>query len=89
MDKDAAKKELLDKKAYIRAWQDHPITVRILHDNRAQQETLIDLLCNRSIVNIETFFGHFEAVGHLRGLRRLDAVVQDELDEIEQELKEL
>lgn len=72
----------------VEAFQKHPLMQELLADNRAQQEALISLLCNESVVNIETFFAHFAALGHLRGLRRMPGLVEDKLEEIKTRMKE-
>ena len=86
MDKQA---ELDNEMRAIEAYLDHPISRKIKTDNLEQQEALVEVICNIPIHDIESFFKHFEAVGHLRGLRRANAIVQDDLDEIKEKLKEL
>lgn len=89
MDKDAEQRDLQAEKKFIEDWLGHPVTRQVLQDNQEQQDVLIQLLCDRTITNVETFFGHFEAIGHLRGLRRVRGQVQATLDDIEEQLKEL
>lgn len=89
MDKAAAihaKTKELDE---IHAYLNHPITQRILRDNQEQENALIDLICDAQIDSIAGFFAHFQAVGHLRGLRRGRALVMDSLETVNEELKEL
>ncbi len=85
MDSDAERKKLQD---WIDGYLAHPITVQLLQDSLDEQEKLVALLCNRTIVDAETFFAHFEAIGHLRGLRRTKSVLLDKLDEVKEQLKE-
>lgn len=65
----------------------HPITQAVFRDSEAEQESLVLLICERPITNLETFFAHFEAVGHLRGLRRQRAIIAEKLEEVQEELK--
>lgn len=89
MDTTAERNRLESEKRAIAQYLDHPITREIFQDNEEIQESLINVLTNVPIVDIETFFKHFEAVGHLRGLRRSRQLVQDSVDTIERQLKEL
>lgn len=89
MDADAEKQKLEDAKAFVQGWLEHPITAEMLHDNEMEQNAAINLICNGEISSIGAFFSHFEAVGHLRGLRRGKALALDKLDDIEQQIKEL
>lgn len=89
VDIDAERQKLEDEKGWINAYIEHPITVQVLQDSAEQQEKIIDLLCNQPISNMETFFAHFEAIGHLRGLRRAKAILLDKVDDIETQLKEI
>lgn len=73
----------------IEAFEKSPLWKGLIEDNAEQQESLINLLCNNTIVNIETFFAHFEAMGHLRGLRRMPGLLRDRKDAIAEELKNL
>lgn len=89
MDKDAEKKQLEDNRDYILGWLNHPITQQIEEVSKSEQEALVALICNQSINSLETFFGHFEAVGHLRGLRRSHFLALAQLEEVKEQLKEL
>lgn len=89
MDITAEKSRLDNEKRAIQAYLDHPISRKIFEDNETEQEKLINTLCNVPIDSIEAFFNHFEAVGHLRGLRRAMSLVKDDIEEVEQQLKEL
>lgn len=75
-------------KREIEGYLNHPFTKRILQDNLEEQEGFIKLICNEPVTDIQRFFAHFEAVGHLRGLRRAHSLLQDNLDAIQDELKE-
>ena len=89
MDKDAERQKLQDEKSFIEAWRNHAITVAIFTDLQEGQEGLINVICNQPVSDIESFFKHFEAVGHLRGLRRVKSITDLRLEEIKEELKEL
>lgn len=89
MDLDAERNKLQDELKWVEAYKEHPITVAILQDSKEEQEALVSLLCDTTIHNIETFFSHFEAIGHLRGLRRATALIEDRLDSVKQQLKAL
>lgn len=89
MDKDAEIKKLVDERDHVIGWQNHPITQSIFADIQSQQEQLITMICDNTVNSIETLFGHFEAIGHLRGLRRAKALVLARLEEIDSEIKNL
>lgn len=68
---------------------DHPISRKWLADNANEQEKAVRLICNEPIDSIEAFFNHWQAVGHLRGLRRARSIIDDDLEEIKQQLEDL
>lgn len=88
MDSDAERKKLEDEKAYILGWRNHPISLQVFEDSKNEQHALIELITNNPINSFEAFFAHFEAVGHLRGLRRAEAIVKDKLEEVQEQLKD-
>jgi len=56
MDKEAERKQQLTaEEVAIQTYLDHPITQKIFADNAEQQESLIDLILNRPVINVETF----------------------------------
>lgn len=89
MDQDAERQKLEDSKLWIQQYLEHPLSVAIFQDNAEEQEKAVELLCNVPIHNLETLIGHFEARGHLRGLRRAKGQVMDKLEEVKDKLKEL
>lgn len=89
MDKDAEIKALVDEKAFVVGWENHPITQAVFQELKEQQELAIGLICAQPINSIEAFFNHFEAIGHLRGLRQVKALTADRLETIETQLKEM
>jgi len=90
MDKEAERKQQLTaEEVAIQTYLDHPITQKIFADNAEQQESLIDLILNRPVINVETFLAREQALGHLRGLRRAKSIILDDLDEIKEEIKNI
>ncbi len=91
MDKEAEsrKVELEAEVVTIENYLNHPITKRIFADSVTEQDTLVKLILERPVTNFETFLAREQALGHLRGLRRARALVQDELEDIREELKKV
>ena len=89
MDTTAERNRLESEKRAIQSYLDHPITREIFQDNEEIQESLINILTNVPVTDLESFFKHFESVGHLRGLRRSKQLLQDSVDTIERQLKEI
>jgi len=89
MDTTADRQRLESEKRAIQQYLDHPISREILKDNEEGQEALVNTICNVPITDAESFFKHFEAVGHLRGLRRMRSLIDENVERIAQELKEL
>lgn len=89
MDTTAETQRLENEKRAIQQYLDHPISRKLIEDNETEQQKAIDLLCNVPVDSFGAFFAHFEAVGHLRGLRRAMSLIKDDLEDIERELKEL
>lgn len=88
MDTTAERNRLESEKRALQQYLDHPISKEILKDNEESQESLITTITNVPIDSIEGFFNHFEAVGHLRGLRQAKALLLGSLEAIEKQLKE-
>lgn len=65
----------------------NPFTQRILEDSKKEQEQAVKLICDQPITDLESFFNLFQTIGHLRGLRRAEALLQNDLDEIKTELE--
>lgn len=89
MDKAADTKALEDKRTLLLQWREHPFTKELFQANEDAQKGMVNVLCNCEIVNMETFFAHFTAVGHLRGLRQLPDAFAGTLDSIANEIKAL
>jgi hypothetical protein len=89
VDVDERKAALENEQKITAAWLNHPLATSLLADFKAEEEGFVNLICERRIVDLATFFTHFEAVGHLRGLRYATQRIFERRDEIETELKEL
>lgn len=89
MDKEAEKRRLENERLHIQQYLDHPITKNIFADSASEQENVIELILERPVTNIETFLAREQALGHLRGLRRAKAIVQDSLEEIDEQIQAL
>lgn len=91
MDQEAERLQLESEKAQLHGWLENLITRKIEADNKEQQEAAVVTILEHPITDLESFFKHFEAVGHLRGLRRSSPklVIQDRLEEIEDKLREI
>lgn len=88
MDKAALIAQLENDKATIQAWYNHPFAQELRKDNKSEQEGVINLILERPVTNVESFLAREQALGHLRGLRRLDALVQDSLEEIDRQIQQ-
>lgn len=88
MDKDAEKQELLDLQGFTQAWLDHPITKSLVEDNEQQQKALLAIFCNEGLVDQNTPFVLIEIRGHLRGLRRFRVLVDEQLEDVKEKLKD-
>lgn len=89
IDVDEQMARLVEKREVLVAYYHHPVTVELLADNEEEQQGLIDLICEAPVRDFETFFTHFTALGHLRGLRRVKTLLQANLDEVNHEINQL
>lgn len=89
MDLDARRVELENQIGALSQYLQHPVTVEVLRDLKEGQEGLVSVLCDVPILDIESFFKHFESVGHLRGLRRAESLIRENLEDVKEQLKEL
>jgi hypothetical protein len=89
MDTTAERNRLESEKLALEQYLDHPISKEILSDNEESQQRLINTITHVPIDSIEAFFNHWEAVGHLRGLRQSKQLMLDSLEIIESQLKDL
>lgn len=87
MDVTARQLELDNQLAVLQEYLKHPVTVEVLKDLHEGQEALVRTICDQPITNLESFFNHFEAVGHLRGLRRSESLVMTNLEEVKEQIR--
>jgi hypothetical protein len=78
--------QLESQKREFENWLNNPITKLLKEDNATEQEKLVRVITQGDFEDMKTYFS---ATGHLRGLRRAFGVVEDELDSINHQLKEL
>jgi hypothetical protein len=64
----------------------HPYTQRIATENATAQDTLLRLIINDDVRDVETLVAHFVAIGHLRGLRQSSDSLNETLAAIKEEL---
>lgn len=88
-DREGDKKKLEDTRDVITAYQNHAITTEFEREDKDRQDALLQAICNVDVVDIESFFAHFAAVGALSELRRRSAMLPARLEEIQEKLKEL
>lgn len=89
MDKAAKLIELDNQKIALENYLSNPVSVEFLRGLNEEQEALLTVLCNDSIVDIESFFKHFEGFGHLRALRKVKDLFTGSLETIKEEIQEL
>lgn len=65
----------------------HPVTQSFITESRDAEDSLTSLICNQEIVSLETFFAHFVAIGHLKGLRAGRVLLKEEYEGLKEELK--
>jgi hypothetical protein len=89
MDIDAKQQQYRNELAELESYLQHPISSEILRDNREREEQLINVVCRNDVVDIESFFAHFAAIGELKGLRRARVGMEGKVEELKETLKEL
>lgn len=82
---DQAKAESAQRE--IEKYLAHPFTQQINADNQASQDTLLKVIINDDVKDVETLVAHFVAVGHLRGLRQSADLLKDTLEALKEELQ--
>lgn len=88
-DAELEKAKLEAGKAALVQWLDAPMTKTFLSGLDADRDEMVDLLCNRSITNLETFFAHFEVVGYIRALRSVSTRAQNAVEEYDLSIRNL
>lgn len=89
MDADGLRIQLQDKKTMLEQYLQHPVTLEVFKDIEESQQSLITTLCDVPIIDMESFFKHFEAIGHLRGLRQTKANIMTNLEDVVEQLRKL
>lgn len=91
MDPDVDEKKLAleNEQKVTRSWLGHPLALSYFDELKSQEEVAMNLLCDRSPVNMETLIGHFELIGFLKAIRHSKRKLFERAEEIEEELKEL
>lgn len=87
--KEAEQLQLEGEKLQLQQYLQHPISQRIKRDHEEQETGLLSVILEIPVHDVESLVKHFEAIGHLRGLRRSRAISTDALEEIEEKLKEI
>ena len=64
----------------------HPYTQRMLTENTTAQDTLLRVIVNDDVRDVETLCANFVAIGHLRGLRQSSDALNETLAAIKEEL---
>lgn len=84
---DVQKTRLESELREIEAYKAHPLTQMLWKDTLEQQETLLNQILEVPVVDIQTFLLREQSLGHLRGLRRNWALIEERLDEVKETLK--
>lgn len=82
---DQAKNEAAQRE--IEKYLAHPYTQQIAQDNATSCDTLLRVIINDDVRDVETLVAHFVAVGHLRGLRQSADLLKDTLAALKEELQ--
>lgn len=89
MEREALRQKLSDERAAVVEYLEHPFTKQILEDVNTSEAGFISLIVDKPVQDIPSLFAHFEAIGHLRGLRQSRGILHEKLEEIETELETL
>jgi len=89
MDIDTKVADIENELRSIAAWRALPVTQALYKDSQEEQESIINLVLEVPVTNIETFLAREQALGHLRGLRRTEAIVSGMEESLRFELKQL
>ena len=69
MDSDAERTHKENAEKAVKAYLAHPISKDVADFLETQEQRLISTIVDLSVDSLGAFFAHFEAVGHLRGIR--------------------
>ena len=89
MDKTAAIQEKESELLAAQHYVESPYTQRVLGTMDEQEAACLEGILKTPITDIASFFAHFEAVGHLRAIRHLRFSIHEDVDRVNEELKEL
>jgi len=87
MDRASEKAQVEDELKFLELWLDHKTTREVFSDLREQSEAVLRIILEQPITDLETFFSREQAMGHLRGLRHVQATIQDKVQEQKAKLK--
>lgn len=76
------------EKVQLEEYLNHPVTQQVKRELEEQQESLMTILLDVPITDVESLVNHFEARGHLRGLKRSRAITAVALEEVNEKLKD-
>lgn len=85
-DAELEKAKLEAEKAGLVQWLDAAPTKAFLSSITADKDEMVDLLCNRSVTNLETLVAHFEVVGYIRALRSIALRVPNAIEEYDTQI---
>lgn len=88
MDVDAITNKHKDELAAIEQYRNHPITKAILEDLDQQKNAALVHILEIPVTGIESFLNREQLLGHLRGLRRVEAIIESKVEEVKQRLEE-
>lgn len=89
MDKAADERQIQSDIEEVEHLKNHPVIKERLQANRDSQEALFNILTSLTINSMETFFAHFEAIGHLRALRQEATFLDFKLAELKAKKQDL
>lgn len=88
-DRGLERQRLQDELNVVQAWSQHPVSKRVLDEITSDINRLENLILDPKIRDLSDLVTHFVMIGHRRGLKRTQAVVQMKQDEIQQEIDQL
>lgn len=88
MDQEAKLQQLENEKSVLEQYLQHPVTKEFLNQLDDNIESCERMVCDVGIVDVETFFKHFEVVGQLKTLRQTKALLLVNLEDIKAQIKE-
>ncbi len=89
MDADAVKQQYENEIKEVEQYLNHPITKAIIEDSKQLQNAMLSMILEDPVTGIESFLNREQLLGHLRGLRRAEALMQTKVAEIREKLEEI